>query len=149
MFVRRSQTRRSAPARLTRWVLLAGLALSGALAGGPLRAGTPTSGTVKVGGETKKAIGVVTALEAGDVACYIALDDEQGVSFRELADFAICEKTSLVGKRVKLAYRMENVMADECQGNPDCAQSRRVALVVSVKVLPGQRTRPAPRPEHP
>jgi hypothetical protein len=146
MLVRRSKIRRSA---LSRWTLLAGLALSSALAGGALHAGTPSSDTVQVGGETKKAIGVVTALEAGDVACYIALDDDQGISFRELADFAICEKTSLVGKRVKLAYRMENVMADECQGNPDCTQSKRVALVTSVKVLAKKPTRPAPKPPHP
>jgi hypothetical protein len=145
MLLRRSKIRRSV---LSRLALATVLVASGALTGRPLQAVTPISDTVKIGSETKKTIGVVTGLEAGDVACYITLDDDKGVSFQELADFSICEKTSLVGQRVKLAYRIENVMADECQGNPDCTKSKKVALVISVKKLAAKPAKAAPQPAH-
>ncbi|MCX6553307.1 MAG: hypothetical protein NTY02_20265 [Acidobacteria bacterium] len=79
---------------------------------------------------------MVTALENGDVACYLTLKDDQGVVFKELGDFDLCTRQpSLIGKRVALKYSVENVMADECQGNPDCKKTRTVALVASVQVL--------------
>jgi len=94
--------------------------------------------TVKIGKEIKKTVAVVTELQAGDVACYLTLKDDQGTEFSELGDFPICEKRSLLGKRVKLTYTLSNVMADECQGNPDCTKTRKVALVTAVKVLSGK-----------
>jgi len=85
--------------------------------------------------KSKKTTGVITHMESGDVACYLTLKDDNGKAFDELADFAICEQESLVGKRVRLQYSMENVMADECQGDPDCTKTRRVAIVTSVQVI--------------
>lgn len=103
--------------------------------------------TVLVGKETKKTVGVITGLEAGDVACYVALKDDRGASFQEMADFSICERDSLVGKRVKLTYALGKVMADECQGDPDCKKSKTVALVISASPLPAPPglTQPKPR----
>lgn len=92
--------------------------------------------TVKIGKETKKTAGVLTELQAGDVACYLTLKDDRGAEFSELGDFSICEKTALVGKRVTLTYTLGNVMADECQGNPDCTKTRRVALVTAMVAAP-------------
>jgi hypothetical protein len=92
--------------------------------------------TVKIGKETKKTAGVVTELQAGDVACYITLKDDQGVEFNELGDFSICENRGLIGKRVTLTYELGNVMADECQGNPDCTKTRTVALVTAAHPAP-------------
>jgi hypothetical protein len=94
--------------------------------------------TVKVGKEIKKTVATVKELQAGDVACYLTLKDDQGAEFTEMADFEICEQQSLVGKRVKLTYTLGNVMADECQGNPDCTKTRKVALVTAAKVLSGK-----------
>ena len=91
--------------------------------------------TVKVGKEIKKAVGRVTELVAGDVACYMTLRDDKGVEFQEMAEFEVCERTSLVGKRVALTYALEQVLADECQGDPDCGKSKTVALVKQVKVI--------------
>lgn len=112
-------------------LLMAGLALGS----GVVRAQAPE--TVVVGKETKKTVGVVTGLEAGDVACYVSLKDDRGVAFQELADFSICEQDSLVGKRVKLTYELAKVMADACQGDPACKDSKTVALVTTAKPLPG------------
>lgn len=117
-----------------------------ALALFPLLAVAETPGTVKVGNETKKAVGVLTDLQAGDVACYLTFKDDKGVEFQELADFDLCEKESLRGKRVALTYTMGNVMADECEGNPDCTKSKRVALVTALKSLDGKATPPKPAP---
>ena len=100
--------------------------------------------TVVVGKETKKTVGVITGLEAGDVACYVSLKDDRGAAFQELADFSICEQSSLIGKRVALTYALEKVMADECQGNPDCKKSKTVALITAVKALPGKTGPQAP-----
>lgn len=97
--------------------------------------------TVRIGKETKKTVGVLTAAESGDVACYLTLKDDRGVEFNELAVFEICETPSLIGKRVRLEYTLGNVMADECQGDPDCKKTRRVALVSKARVIGTKQTR--------
>lgn len=108
----------------------------------------PSADTVVVGRETKKTVGVVTGLEAGDVACYVSLKDDRGVVFQEMADFSICEQESLVGKRVTLTYKLEKVLADSCQGDPECKDTKTVALVTAVKPLAGKAgaapAKPAP-----
>jgi hypothetical protein len=114
-------------------------AVLAALAVFPFAATAQSPGTVKVGKEIKKTVGVVTELQAGDVACYLTLKDDKGAVFHEMGDFEICEKSSLIGKRVTLTYKMGNVMADECQGNPDCMKTRRVPLVTAVKVMDGKK----------
>ena len=93
------------------------------------------SNTVKIGNETKQTRGLLTALQSGDVACYLTLKDSKGKEFTELAVFEICEMTQLVGKRLRLSYRLESVIADSCQGDPECKETRKVALVSAVKVL--------------
>lgn len=90
---------------------------------------------VRVGRITKKAIGTVTAMEAGDVACYLTLRDDKGGVFEELADLDVCEQRSLIGKRVALHYEMNKVISDECQGDPECTKTRTVPLVMSLRLL--------------
>jgi hypothetical protein len=106
----------------------------------PLLADSPA--TVTIGRQTKKTIGVLKSAESGDTACYLSLVDDRGVAFDEMADFEICEQTSLIGKRVLLKYEMANVMSDECQGDPDCTKTRSVPLVISAKVLPAATAKP-------
>jgi len=106
----------------------------------PLLADTPA--TVTIGRQTKKTIGVLKSAESGDTACYLSLVDDRGVAFDEMADFEICEQTSLIGKRVFLKYEMANVMSDECQGDPECTKTRSVPLVISAKALPAATAKP-------
>lgn len=69
----------------------------------------------------------------------MVLHDEQGKAFIEAADFDICfQRPSLIGKRVSLKYKMANVMAESCQGEPECKKSDRIALVVEAKILSGK-----------
>ena len=114
--------------------LIFGLAFSAAHAE-IARAADVASGTVKIANETKQTSGLLTALESGDVACYLTLKDGKGKEFTEMASFEICEMTQLVGKRLRLSYRIESVIADSCQGDPACKDTRKVALVSAVKVL--------------
>ena len=95
-----------------------------------------TESTVTIDKVTKKTIGTVTALNAGDIACYISLKDDQGVTFKEMADFDICDqKPSVLGKRLQLTYTQTSVMSDTCQGDPDCKKTKKVILVTKAKVL--------------
>jgi hypothetical protein len=102
-------------------------------------AATAVPDRVKIGNETKNASGVLIGLQSGDVACYLTLKDQKGQEFTELAIFEICEMTQLVGKRVRMSYRIESVLADSCQGDPECKDTQKVAIVSTIKVLkPGK-----------
>lgn len=91
----------------------------------------------RIGGEEKRTVGTVMDLANGDIACHLSLQDDRGKAFDESADFELCSrKPSLLGKRVRLAYRMANVQSAQCQGDPDCRKSDRIALVVDAQVLP-------------
>lgn len=90
---------------------------------------------VTVGGQTKTKVATVVSMESGDVACYLQLEDGRGRRFQELADFDVCARRELVGRRVSLTYELANVMADECQGDPDCTKTKRLPLVVKATVL--------------
>jgi hypothetical protein len=121
----------------------AGVALLALLAAYPLAATAQDVPTVKVGQATKKMVGTVTATNSGDVACYLTLKDDRGVVFEEMAKFEICDqKPPLKGKRVSLTYVTQNVMSDECQGNPDCKKTRTVALVNTARII--EAAAPAP-----
>ena len=93
------------------------------------------SDSVKIGNETKKSTGLLTGLQSGDVACYLTLKDKNGAEFTEMAIFEICEMQKIVGKRVRLSYRIESVIADSCQGNPECRDTQKMALVSAIHAL--------------
>jgi hypothetical protein len=86
--------------------------------------------------QTNKPEGTLLSMEAGDVACYLTLRDESGQRFRALAEFEICEQKALLNKRVRLTWQQGRVMADECQGNPDCKKTKTVMLVVAARPVP-------------
>lgn len=103
--------------------------------------------TVRIGGEVKQATGKVIALTNADTACVMELEDARGSRFFEQADFAICfQKPPLAGRRVALGYRLENVMSEECQGNPDCRKTKRIPLVVSARPIEAAAPPPASAP---
>jgi hypothetical protein len=102
----------------------------------PAFAGEPP--TVKVGDFTKIAQGKVVSMNAGDVACYIEFSDASGEKHSEMADFSLCEPKSekrYKGKNVAFTYEIGDVLADECQGNPDCGKSKKAALIKTMKVI--------------
>lgn len=96
-------------------------------------AAAQTPDTVQIGNLTKKAVGTVTSLQSGDIACYITLKDDKGATFREMADFEICEQRSLVNRRVALTYAQRRVQSPECQGDESCKKSITVALVTQAR----------------
>lgn len=80
--------------------------------------------------------GTITSLIQGDVACYLTLRNDQGRYFEEMGDFDIClQKNLLIGKEVRLHYTTANVLADECEGDPECQKSQQVILVESVEII--------------
>jgi hypothetical protein len=88
---------------------------------------------VRVGDHTKLAVATVLDRQAGDAACYLTLRDDQGQAVVERADFAVCEaEEEPVGLRVELRWRVGTVMADDCEGDPDCRRTQRVALISSL-----------------
>lgn len=89
---------------------------------------------VKVGDQMKRTTGTVSELQNGDRACYMVLKEPNGKEFTELATFDICGM-HIIGKRVLLTYKMEEVMAESCQGNPRCMKKDRVPLIIDVKVM--------------
>lgn len=96
----------------------------------------PAAATVQVAGQAKRTAGTLVKMDNGDIACYLHLRDERGAAFTERGDFELCQREKqLVGRRLALTWRVENVQSEECQGDPDCRKTRRVPIVVAVKVL--------------
>jgi hypothetical protein len=87
--------------------------------------------TVRVGREVKNAYGILTGMETGDIACTLTLKDDHGATFRELADFDLCDRRSmLLNRRVALRYAVQSIVSPDCQGNLECRKTIS-AIVVS------------------
>ena len=54
----------------------------------------------------------------------------------ELCAGGTYDATPLVGQRVRIATRRDQIQAASCQGNPDCADSETVDLVVAILPAP-------------
>ena len=94
--------------------------------------------TMRVGAFTKRTIGTVKSITAGDVACYYQLEDAKGASFTELADFELCEpkeRRLYQDKKVSLTYGIEKVIADDCEGDPECARHKDAAVIKNVRLI--------------
>lgn len=79
---------------------------------------------------------VVRGRVAGDRACYLTVEDENGQSREQMASFELCEREDLVGRRARLHFEKAQVMAESCQGNPDCPDTETVDLVNGIDLLP-------------
>lgn len=108
--------------------------LLGALVLPPLALAQTRPDMIKVGDQMKRSTGTVLQLQNGDRACYMVMKDTRGVEFTELTTFDICGM-HIIGKRVILTYKMEEVMAESCQGNPRCMKKERVPFVIDIKVM--------------
>lgn len=92
--------------------------------------------TVRVGRLNKRTSGIIVGTQQGDVSCYIIFNDNQRRKYSEHASEDACDQAKkLRGRRVALRYTQEKVMADECQGSPDCTKSKMVAMVSSVRAI--------------
>ena len=97
---------------------------------------------IKIGGFSKRAYGTLRSASAGDVACYLSMKDDRGVTFDEMADFDLCAPESVrrfKGKRLALTYEIASVLSAECDGNMDCGKHDRVALVKTMRIAPLRR----------
>lgn len=89
-----------------------------------------TGDLVRVGQQVKNAYGIVVGMESGDIACTLTLRDDHGGTFKEMAEFDVCERRSmLLNKRVALRYAVQTVASPDCQGNPDCRKSISAIIV--------------------
>jgi hypothetical protein len=79
---------------------------------------------------------VVRGRMAGDRACYLTVEDEAGKTRDQMASFELCEREDLVGRRARLHFEKGQVMAESCQGNPDCSDTETVDLVTGIDLLP-------------
>ncbi len=97
-------------------------------------AATPAATPTAAPPPGKPASATVTELVAGDAACYVTLKPDTGEAVTEMAEFEICEKTELVGRKVDLTWKQGEVLAAECQGDVDCGKTDKVWLITAVKV---------------
>ncbi|MBW3571305.1 MAG: hypothetical protein KY467_09375 [Gemmatimonadetes bacterium] len=102
---------------------------------GEPRSGEPPAGTegARASGASGAEIAVVRGLVPGDRACYVDLEDGQGQRSEQAASFEFCERSELVGQRVRLTRERTAIPAMSCQGDPECAQSDSVDLIVAAE----------------
>ena len=79
---------------------------------------------------------VVRSLTPGDRACYMAIEDDAGAVSEEEAAFELCERSELVGARVRLTRESTAILASACEGDPDCALRDTVDLIVQAEAAP-------------
>ncbi len=99
-----------------------------------LGAAAQTGETVRVGQQVKNAYGIVLGMETGDIACTLTLKDDRGATFKEMAEFDICDRRSmLLNRRVALHYAVETIVSPDCRGNLECRKSVRAVIVSDAK----------------
>lgn len=107
--------------------------------------GFAADGTLVVAGETKPTGGTVISLVNADTACEVELRDDAGQTRHESADFEVCfQEPSLIGRRVALTWTEADVMAESCQGDPDCEDSERIVLIATARIIDGAATTTVP-----
>lgn len=75
-------------------------------------------------------------LVAGDRACYMELEDNQGERLDEVASFEVCDQPELVGQRVRLTRERKPILTMSCGGDPWCTRRDTVELVVAAETVP-------------
>lgn len=84
--------------------------------------------------------GTLKELQNGDRACYVVVDTAAGEQSIE-GDFELCpgaskDASALIGQRVTWTTEKAKVQAASCEGNPDCADSDEVDLIVTITAAP-------------
>ena len=84
--------------------------------------------------------GTLKELQNGDRACYVVVDVD-GADQSIEGDFELCpgaskDASALIGQRVTWTTEKAKVQAASCEGNPDCADSDEVDLIVTITAAP-------------
>jgi hypothetical protein len=77
--------------------------------------------------------GKVIKLTAGDLMCYVDLIDTRGKKHNIGADFAICERTEFLNKRVRLTYK--RIRVNDCNSNEACGKTRLKSAIVKMTLI--------------
>ena len=78
-------------------------------------------------------VATVRSLQQGDRACYVQLEDAEGTTTTQFANFEICEQ-DILNQEVDLTYEIGNVLAFSCQGDVDCGRTDTVRLINQANV---------------
>ncbi len=83
-----------------------------------------------------RVVGEVKSVENGDRICYLGLNDSEGNSFDAMAVFEVClNENVLKGRKIFLTYDLVSIMAESCQGNPECSDTVDEVVAVDAKIL--------------
>jgi hypothetical protein len=77
--------------------------------------------------------GKVVKLTQGDLMCYVDLIDARGKKRNIGADFAICERTEFLNKRVRLTYK--RIRVNDCGSNEPCGKTRIKNAIVKMTLI--------------
>lgn len=99
-------------------------------------ASAPEAGPPSASAGPRQVTAVVRSLTDGDSGCYVVLEDEGGGSFDRIGPFELCERQELTGRRARVTLGPGEVMADSCQGNPECTDRKTVEVVRTVEEIP-------------
>lgn len=81
--------------------------------------------------------GVVTAIESGDISCYVTVRTDDGASQTVHADYSVCDSNVIVDRRVQIEYVEGQVTAASCEGDPECLETETVPLAVVAEPIDG------------
>ncbi|HEX8297963.1 MAG TPA: hypothetical protein VF594_02280 [Rubricoccaceae bacterium] len=84
------------------------------------------------------------SMQNGDIACYLTVQADGEPERTDMADFGFCEREDLVGQRVSLTVTPSPVLAESCQGNPDCPDTEIVNLVTGIDLAAAGSATDAP-----
>lgn len=77
----------------------------------------------------------VTAMNAGDLACYVDLVDNKGKKYEGVyAIFEICElESTFLNKRVRLSYRQESF--NDCESAEPCGKTKLITAISQMQLV--------------
>ena len=114
-----------------------------ALPGSGAEPDTTLPPTVTVAGQTVPRRAYVTAVEAGDRACYLTLRTDDGGATTVYGDFSLCESDGLMNRRIQIEYAPETILAASCDGDPECLETEMVAMAVAADRIAGTAAAPS------
>ena len=74
----------------------------------------------------------LVSMQTGDAACYLTVRPDGEPERTEVADYRMCERDDLVGQRVVLTVTPSQILADSCNGNPECTDLKAVNMVTGM-----------------
>lgn len=87
-------------------------------------------------------VGTVQSITKGDTVCDIGFTDEMGELWYREATFELCSQ-DLVDETVQFTYKVREIPAYACEGDPTCDDTNFVTLITDVEVLTDAATESA------